>query len=467
MHSGRLNILHAIHDFLPRHQAGSEIYAFELCRELQRRHDVTVLCAEYDGTRPHGDVTWRLHDGLPVIELVNNWVCRSVVDTYRPPLVGERIGQVLDAVQPDVVHVHNLLNLSFDLPELAKARGAAVVATLHDYTLVCPSGGQRVHRDERHVCHEIDTTRCARCFCQSPFFEQMTVGRVATVTRLPGVVQQTARGVGRRLPGVAGLVARAVGRVAVPRVTASDIARRLDDARRVFEQVDRFVAPSTSLANEFERLGVDRAKLQVSDYGFRRFASPPRATVGSRLRLGFVGSIVWHKGLHVLLEAVQGLTSSDWELRIFGDTDVSPGYASSLRAQATGLPVHFMGAFDHDDAGLVFAGIDVLVVPSLWLENSPLVIHEAFMAGVPVVGSRIGGTADLVRHGETGLLYDPSSSDALCETLQLLVSDRSRVRQLSSAQPVVKTIEADARQWERVYADVVGRRAAVRQAVTR
>ena len=47
--------------------------------------------------------------------------------------------------------------------------------------------------------------------------------------------------------------------------------------------------------------------------------------------------------------------------------------------------------------------------PSLWLENSPLVIHEAFMAGIPVVGARIGGIADLVDDGRTGLLYDSTS----------------------------------------------------------
>ena len=82
-----MRILHAIHDFLPRHQAGSEIYAFELCRELAAAHHVTVLCAEYDPSRRHGHVTWRVHEGLPVVEIVNNWVCGSFEDTYRPPLI--------------------------------------------------------------------------------------------------------------------------------------------------------------------------------------------------------------------------------------------------------------------------------------------------------------------------------------------------------------------------------------------
>jgi len=80
-----LRLLHVIHDFLPRHVAGSEIYAFELASELLRRgHHVNVLCAAYDHERPHGHVTWRVHDGLSVIEVVNNWQCASFAETYRP-----------------------------------------------------------------------------------------------------------------------------------------------------------------------------------------------------------------------------------------------------------------------------------------------------------------------------------------------------------------------------------------------
>src|SRR5262245_12020452 len=117
-----LRILYAIHDFLPRHHAGSEIYAFELCGALSSRHDVTILCAEYDPTRANGQSAWKTYQGLPVVELVNNWNCDTFADSYRSPWMTDRIAHVLRAVQPDVVHVHNLLNLSFDLPDLAHRR---------------------------------------------------------------------------------------------------------------------------------------------------------------------------------------------------------------------------------------------------------------------------------------------------------------------------------------------------------
>jgi len=171
-----LKILHAIHDFLPRHRAGSEIYALDLCRELSRRHEVGVLCAEYDPSQPHGSVVSRRYEGLAVRELINNWAFSDFSQTYGSATINAALDQILAEERPDVLHVHNLLNLSFDLPTLARARGIPSVATLHDFTLVCPSGGQRVHIAEEHVCYDIDPDRCRRCFTQSPFHSQLAGG---------------------------------------------------------------------------------------------------------------------------------------------------------------------------------------------------------------------------------------------------------------------------------------------------
>ena len=89
--------------------------------------------------------------------------------------LGAQLEHVLGATQPDVLHVHSLLNLSFMLPRLARARGVAVAATLHDHSLACPAGGQRLHLVERTVCHDIEPARCAACFPHSPFHAQLTV----------------------------------------------------------------------------------------------------------------------------------------------------------------------------------------------------------------------------------------------------------------------------------------------------
>jgi glycosyltransferase involved in cell wall biosynthesis len=447
-----MRILHAIHDFLPRHRAGSEIYACELAREQRGRHDVFVAAAEYDPATPHGTLRWRMHDGLTVIELVNNWEFRRFSETYSSPRLNAQLQHVLDATAPDVLHVHNLLNLSLDLPSLARARGIRTVATLHDYTLVCVSGGQRVHVAERHVCETIDPDRCSRCFAQSPFSAQMAAGRLTRVR--PGrAIGRAAAALRRLSPPLADVVAQCLP---APAADAAEIRRRLAYARHVFETIDLFVAPSQAIADEFMRLGLDPRRIDVSDYGFAPATPMPRNTrpAGLPLRIGFVGTLVWHKGAHVLIEAARGLKGA-FEIHLHGDVTTFPPYVDELRRLARGLPVTFHGGFDRESTTLVYDNLDVLVVASLWPENSPLVIHEAFMHRVPVVAARVGGIGGLVVEGVNGLLYDAFSVEDLRAALQRAIDDRALLDLMSAARTRVKPIAQDAREWDARYAALI------------
>jgi glycosyltransferase involved in cell wall biosynthesis len=448
-----LRILHAIHDFLPRHQAGSEIYAYDLCRTLlDRGHHVTLTCASFNPAQPHGHVHWRVYGGLPVVEITNNWLCQGFEDTYRSPMMRSRLESVLQAVQPDVVHVHNLLDLTFDLPRLAHDRGSRVVATLHDYTLVCPSGGQRVHKAERHVCRTIDPARCARCFGESALGTRAAFGRLA---RRPLVAAPLAIAAGAVRALAPRLTEAVSNHLPTLPATVDDIARRLDAARAVFDEVDLFVSPSASLASEFIRLGLPAHKLRVSDYGFRPRGARTSRAHNRPLRIGFVGTPVWHKGVHLLVDAVRQLAADSFTVTIFGDLDIFPDYAADLRARAAGLPVHFAGAFTRAEADLVYDQIDLLVVPSLWLENSPLVIHEALMAGIPVIGSNIGGIPDLIAHDRNGLLFEAGNADALAAALREALTVPDLLPRLAAAESPIKSLEDDASEWERAYEQVV------------
>ena len=458
-----MRVLHTIHDFLPRHRAGSEIYACALAREQRKHHDVFVLAAEYDPATAHGTIRWREYQGLTVVELVNNWEFQRFDETYTSERINAQLRHVLDATAPDVLHVHNLLNLSFDLPRIAKQRGIGIVATLHDYTLVCASGGQRVHVSEAHVCETIDAERCARCFGESALSRQMAAGRL-TRGAAGRALGRTGLFVHRLAPKLAVSAGRRLGGHAVD---AGDIRRRLAYARHVLDTIDLFVAPSASIGDEFVRLGAPPDRVRVSDYGFVPMLAGPRRPRSAHepLRIGFVGTLVWHKGAHVLIDAARALRGS-FAVHIHGGTDVFPEYATDLQRAAAGVPVTFHDGFERDRAGDVYRGLDVLVVPSLWPENSPLVIHEAFMHGLPVVGARIGGVPGLVQHGINGLLYDPFSSESLRECLQRLVDDRELVETLGAGAPGVKSIDEDAREWDARYREVSGRGAARTEAMT-
>ena len=455
-----LRILHAIHDFLPRHPAGSEIYAHNLCRELSSRHVVHVLAAEYDPSRRHGTLTWRVHEGLPVIELVNNWEASSFADTWRSARIDGQLAHVLRATQPDVLHLHSLLNLSFNLPSLARERRVPVVATLHDHTLACPAGGQRLHLVDGTVCETIDAARCAACFSRSPFQAQMSVAAVGRLAGpAGGPLSAAARKAARLAPRLAAALARgSVARRVAP-VSAADVGARLAYLPRVFGAVDLFVAPSEAVAREHRLIGVPEAKLVVSDYGFpagkpiRRFREP-----GSPVRIGFVGTLVRHKGVHILIDAARAWPAGRFEIEIHGSRDPFPDYSSRLVRSAEGLPIRFCGPFDPSESAAIYGRFDLLVVPSLWPENSPLVIHEAFMAGVPVAGADTGGIPGLVSQGVNGVLFEPGSADALASEVRPFIDDPAGLARLASGVPAVKTIEADAREWEERYEAVIARR---------
>jgi glycosyltransferase involved in cell wall biosynthesis len=174
------------------------------------------------------------------------------------------------------------------------------------------------------------------------------------------------------------------------------------------------------------------------------------------LRIGFVGTLVWHQGVHVLIAAARALNGT-FEVAIHGDTNVFPDYVAELREAAAGAPIRFAGGFDRGRMTEVYRSLDVLVVASLWPENSPLVIHEAFMQQIPVVAARIGGMPELVHDGANGLLYEPFSADALRSALQRLIDDRSYLDSLSRHISEVKTIQDDAREWQARYRTVCGR----------
>jgi glycosyltransferase involved in cell wall biosynthesis len=152
------------------------------------------------------------------------------------------------------------------------------------------------------------------------------------------------------------------------------------------------------------------------------------------------------------------LPANSYRATIFGSTDTFPAFAAEVQAKAAGLPIAFAGEFAPEQAAAIYRDIDVLVVPSLWPENSPLVIHEAFQAGVAVVGSRTGGIPDLIEDNVSGLLFETGSPEDLAGRLRELIANPSRVTTLAAGAPRVKTIEQDAAEWEDAYAEVIGRR---------
>jgi GT2 family glycosyltransferase/glycosyltransferase involved in cell wall biosynthesis len=428
-----MRILLVHNAYPPEGRGGSETYTEALARRLARDHDVTVLHRSAQPERPDHDVRASLRDGVRVVSLNNLHRDVAGFESYRDPRAAAAAARVIQESRPDVVHVGHLTGLSTGVVFEARRRGLPVVITLHDFWTLCPLG--QLLDVRLQVCPGPRPRRCLGC-----------VGaQVATTSG-------GARAMGRGLP-----FAAAIGRV-VSRLGRSGerrVADRLLEMRAVLGAADVLVSPSKFLRDRMAALGVEG--IEVLANGHEPVAVPPaRPDPRGRVRFGFIGSAIPSKGVHVLAEAFRRLDDPRATLAIHGPFlpyhgDV--GYEARVR-QILGSAAEesLRGPFVHDEIGLILAGLDVLVVPSIWEENAPLTIQEAFLSRLPVVVSDHGGLAEMVRDGVDGLRFRPGDPQDLARVMRRLL-DEPELRQRLGREPLpVPTMDEHVRALEGLYA---------------
>ena len=207
------------------------------------------------------------------------------------------------------------------------------------------------------------------------------------------------------------------------------VGRRMAHVREVCDAVDVFIAPAMYLLRRFrDDFGLPEEKLVYLDYGFHLERMADRERVqGEPFTFGYIGTHIPAKGVNHLIQAF-GHLSGESRLRIWGrdrgvETDGLKALACSL-PRAAGDRVEWMGEYRNQDiVPDVFNRCDAIVVPSIWAENSPLVIHEAQQASVPVITADYGGMAEYVHHEENGLLFTHRDPESLGRQMQRLADD--------------------------------------------
>lgn len=139
-----------------------------------------------------------------------------------------------------------------------------------------------------------------------------------------------------------------------------------------------------------------------------------KGRAGGPLKLLFVGQLGYHKGLRFLL-GVLSRVKSELRLYVAGAGPMKPEVEA---AAAKDKRIVFLGYTPPEELANVFGVVDALIVPSLCYENSPTVIYESLMAGVPVIASRIGGVGELITEGETGMLFTPGNEEDLKRVME-------------------------------------------------
>ncbi len=419
-----LYVCHGHPAFLP---GGTEIYALELLNAMQacRDHEAFLLARAQPGlgdrVGPAGAriVAFEGHAGQFLFLVGLDEVNPFLNSLRHKDLVTETYREFLLSLQPDVVHFQHTLNLGYQLVRETRnlLPHAAIVYTLHEFAPICWRNGQMV-RTNGELCYAASPESCQACF---------------------------------------------------PERTLADFWLRRRFAQSHLGLVDLFLSPSGFLQQRYVEWGLPPERIRVEDNG-RNLARQRVPRPPPHNRFGFFGRIERAKGADVLLRAAgelaEGPDCLPIEVRFHGiGLDQWPDLAGEAEAFPTrpGCEVHFAGGYQPSDQAGLLAEVDWVVVPSVWWENSPLVIQEAFAAGRPVICSGIGGMAEKVADDVNGLHFEAGNHASLAQVMRRAVETPGLWERLVAGIPDVYRIEDAAEVLAALYADLLAsRRAPIR-----
>ncbi len=389
--------------------AGTEAFYLARAGGALRRHADTPLMSLRQGEREvflHAE-TW---DPF--------WLSNTGIADLQGAFAG-----YLRQVRPDVVHFHHVIGLGVEAIVQARRSlpDAAIVVTFHEYLPICANHGQMVKTARNALCRRASPADCAACF---------------------------------------------------PERSAAEMFRRESFLKDHLALADAYVSPSAFLIERYAAWGLPRERFTRIENGLAlQPAAPPRTLGpgGRRARFGFFGQLSAFKGLPVLLQAVAAVEDETWgndaALCIFGaGLENQPATFRETFDQLlerAGRRARFYGSYRSEELPRLMEQVDWVVVPSIWWENSPVVIQEAFLHGRPPIVSDVGGMAEKVSHGVNGLHFRMGSPEDLADRLREALGDAGLWQRLREKAPPPLDLAGFAGQHRALYERIIeGRRPA-------
>ena len=369
-----MRIAYLIHQYLPDHIGGTETYVHSLAKRCASSgHDVLIVTHREVGPKaPQYETFRRVFDGAPVVEIGSNLSrARNIAEAeYSDQEMRSRIREILQDWKPDVVHAGHLMRLTIGALEACRDLDIPVVVSLTDYWPLCPAA--TLLMSDGRLCpgpmQRSEQLRCAQ--------ELHAIG--------------------------SGLSSRRA------------VRKRPERVRGALLGTDGLIAFTPFVKEMYVRNGFPPSHIAVVPLGLepdtlRGFEG--RSTLGQSTRLLFIGSLVPHKGLHLVLDGLAMVPDVPVTLDVYGAVTDTP-YVHDLVAKArSDTRIRFKGTFPEDQLGKVFSGADYLVVPSIWYEGGPLVARAAVELGVPVVTHRLGSRAEMIDEHDNGFFVEPTVDD--------------------------------------------------------
>lgn len=423
-----MKILQILHCFPPESMTGAEIYAYNLAKcLLLDKHEVSVFYRISNPKEEDYKVLKDSYGGLTVYKINNTLKRYNIEKIYRNKDIESKFIEILEEVKPDIAHIHHLLFLSTGIIDEIKKRNIPIIFTLHDYWLVCPRG--QLFRPGLKLCDKPLEVNCIFCLA----------GGLNCKNLLKRLL---------RLPTRGGVFSKR------PNISLKDI----------YAKVNLFIAPSNFLRNKFMEFGMPQEKIVYSDNGMNLdLFKDIEKTKSDKIRFGFIGTLIPSKGAHVLIKAFNKIKDNRAVLRIYGHSPVNNGifdYYHRIKRMSSGnKDIKFMGKFDNKDAAKIFKEIDILVFPSIWQENSPLVLHEAIMSNTFVIASDTGGVNELIKHKKNGFLFKPGDVNQLYLYMQDAINNIDYLSSKAQDSDIcIKSIQDNSKEIEKIYVEKINNR---------
>src|ERR1043166_2271663 len=415
-----MKVVHVPFCYWPDPVGGTGVYVESVAKQQQQQGLQILVAAPSELNQAYS------YSGLKVRRFPVTQRVQDVADLYGEgdALAAEAFGRILDDERPDLVHLHAFTyGASLRLVREAKKREIPVIFNYHTPTVSCQRG--TLMRWGSEACDGIlDVTRCTRCTLHGH-----GMSRLSSV--IAGSIPSA---VGRALGAM-----RASGGVWTAARMTELVRVRQNAFRCLMAEVDHIIALCQWVKDVLLRNGVPGEKITVSRQGLCQ--SDDNAALHSLmssereagLRIAFLGRLDPTKGAHILIHALKQAPELRVELDIYGIAQGAAGaaYLRSLKQLAAGdRRVAFRDPLPSQEIVTRLREYDVLAVPSQGLETGPMVILEAYAARVPVIGSNLGGIAELVTHGVDGLLVDPHSVEAWRGVIEESCSDRDSLNSL-------------------------------------
>ncbi len=447
-----VRILLTTHQYLPEYFSGTEILTRDTARALKGMgHEVRI----FTGYPVQGDIKdvqrfdSYIYEDIEVERFKHSHVPMggqsNVVEAeYNCRYFAQYFEAYLRRVKPDIVHFFHLGRLSASAVEVCERFGIPTVLTPTDFWLICPTCQLRLPDNSLCTGPDLMGQNCLRHIVANTQPDEIKRKVSNTPSWLLVVVIFAIR------------MGFFTGNKYAQYVRA--LSERPRYLRAQMKKIDCIFHPTKIMEQMLKKNNIKPKMLKRLPYGINTnyIQRSVRDNKSNPIRVGYIGGLAEHKGIHILIKALNILKNESIETKIYGGLEDSPDYVDQLYELAgDDKRVKFFGSFPNEEIGTVLNGIDVLVVPSIWYENTPLVIYSAQAAGCPIIASDVGGISEVVKDSVNGLLFPAGDPQALALALKTLSHDRDLLKQMAERAIEPLSAERYASALLKTYTDLV------------